>query len=77
MSEQALKQQLAEIIENVIGTPVAHDDLLIESGLVDSMTAVDIVMAVKNAFGCKVPATEIDEHLESLDALAAFIQNNR
>lgn len=77
MSEQALKQQLAEIIEHVIGTPVAHDDLLIESGLVDSMTAVDIVMAVKNAFGCKVPATEIDEHLESLDALAAFIQNNR
>ncbi len=77
MSEQALKQQLAEIIENVVGTAVAHDDLLIESGLVDSMTAVDIVMAVKNAFGVKVPATEIDEHLESLDALAAFVQNNR
>lgn len=33
MSEQALKQQLADIIENVVGTPVAHDDLLIESGL--------------------------------------------
>jgi len=41
------------------------------------MTAVDIVMAVKNAFGCKVPATEIDEHLESVDALATFVQNNR
>ncbi|BBH43655.1 acyl carrier protein [Pseudomonas sp. KU43P] len=77
MSDLSLKQQLAEIIENVIGTRVAHDDLLIESGLVDSMTAVDIVMAVKNAFGCKVPATEIDEHLESVDALAAFVQNNR
>jgi len=77
MSDLPLKQQLAEIIENVIGTSVAHDDLLIESGLVDSMTAVDIVMAVKNAFGCKVPATEIDEHLESVDALAAFVQNNR
>jgi len=77
MSDLTLKQQLAEIIENVIGTRVAHDDLLIESGLVDSMTAVDIVMAVKNAFGCKVPATEIDEHLESVDALATFVQNNR
>ncbi|QXH51696.1 acyl carrier protein [Pseudomonas fakonensis] len=72
-----LKQKLAEIIESVIGTSVAHDDLLIESGLVDSMTAVDIVMAVKTEFGCKVPATEIDEHLESVDALAAFVQNNR
>lgn len=72
-----LKKQLADIIETVIGTPVAHDDLLIESGLVDSMTAVDIVMAVKNAFGCKVPATEIDEHLESVDALAAFVQSQR
>ncbi len=77
MSDTTLKQQLAEIIENVIGTSVAHDDLLIESGLVDSMTAVDIVMAVKNTFGCKVPATEIDEHLESVDTLAAFVQNNR
>ncbi|MFK3775869.1 MULTISPECIES: acyl carrier protein [Pseudomonas] len=72
-----LKQELAEIIENVIGTAVAHDDLLIESGLVDSMTAVDIVMAVKNKYGCKVPPTEIDEHLESVDALADFVQNNR
>ncbi|MFK0037483.1 acyl carrier protein [Pseudomonas monteilii] len=77
MNDMTLKQQLADIIENVIGTAVAHDDLLIESGLVDSMTAVDIVMAVKTHFGCKVPATEIDEHLESVDALALFVQNNR
>lgn len=77
MSDETLKQQLAQIMENVIGTAVEHDDLLIESGLVDSMTAVDIVMAVKNEFGCKVPPTEIDEHLESIDALAAFIQASR
>ena len=77
MNDMTLKQQLAEIIESVIGAAVAHDDLLIESGLVDSMTAVDIVMAVKNRFGCKVPATEIDEHLESVDTLALFVQNNR
>ncbi|WP_028693105.1 acyl carrier protein [Pseudomonas cremoricolorata] len=77
MSDATLKQQLATIIEGVIGTPVEHDDLLIESGLVDSMTAVDIVLAVKNEFGCKVPPTEIDEHLESVDALALFVENNR
>lgn len=73
MSNQALKNKLAEIIESVILTPVGEDDLLIESGLIDSLTAVDIVLAVQREFGCKVPPTEIDEHLESLNALADFV----
>lgn len=73
MSNEAIQAQLATIIEDVIQTSVDADDLLIESGLIDSLTAVDIVLAVKKAFGCQVPATEIDEHLESLNALTAYV----
>ncbi|AIR88828.1 acyl carrier protein [Pseudomonas cremoricolorata] len=76
MSDATLKQHLASIIEDVIGTPVQADDQLIESGLVDSMTAVDIVMAVRLEFGCRMPPTEIDEHLESVNALARFVKAN-
>ncbi|MBC2689693.1 MULTISPECIES: acyl carrier protein [Pseudomonas] len=73
----ALVAKLGEIVANVIQTTVEPDDLLIESGMVDSLTAVDIVLAVQAAFGCKVPPTEIEEHLESVNALAAFVEDNQ
>ena len=73
----ALVAKLGEIVANVIQTTVEPDDLLIESGMVDSLTAVDIVLAVQAAFGCKVPPTEIEEHLESVNALAAFVEENQ
>ena len=69
--------KLGEIVANVIQTTVEPDDLLIESAMVDSLTAVDIVLAVQAAFGCKVPPTEIEEHLESVNALAAFVEENQ
>ena len=47
--------------------------MLIESGLVDSLAAVDVALAVEREFGCKIPPTEIDVHLESVHTLAAFI----
>lgn len=73
----ALVAKLGEIVANVIQTTVEPDDLLIESGMVDSLTAVDIVLAVQAAYGCKVPPTEIEEHLESVNALAAFVEDNQ
>ncbi|MCQ0169681.1 MULTISPECIES: acyl carrier protein [Pseudomonas] len=74
MTNQALIAELSEIVGNVIQTTVEPDDLLIESGLVDSLTAVDIVLAVQSKFGCKIPPTEIEEHLESVNALADFVE---
>lgn len=74
MSQEALIAKLKDIVGNVIQTTVEADDLLIESGLVDSLTAVDIVLAVQKEFGCKIPPTEIEEHLESVNALADFVQ---
>ncbi|PWB33114.1 acyl carrier protein [Pseudomonas sp. SDI] len=77
MSNEAIQAQLASIIEDVIQTSVGADDLLIESGLIDSLTAVDVVLAVKRTFGCRFPATEIDEHLESLNTLTAYVAAHR
>ncbi len=56
---------------------VEPDTPLIEMGLVDSVLAVEIVMAVEMQFGVRVPPTEIAEHLASVDALAAYIQSTR
>ncbi|MGK8223908.1 acyl carrier protein [Achromobacter xylosoxidans] len=68
-----IEAKVADLIEGIILTKVDPDTLLIESGLVDSLTAVDVALAVERQFGCKIPPTEIDVHLESVHTLAAFI----
>ncbi|MEN4921235.1 acyl carrier protein [Achromobacter spanius] len=73
MDINAIEAKVAQIVEGIILTQVDPDTLLIESGLVDSLAAVDVALAVEREFGCKIPPTEIDVHLESVHTLAAFI----
>ena len=68
-----IEAKVADLIEGIILTKVDPDTLLIESGLVDSLAAVDVALAVERQFGCKIPPTEIAVHLESVHTLAAFI----
>lgn len=68
-----IEAKVADMIEGIILTKVDPDTLLIESGLVDSLAAVDVALAVERQFGCKIPPTEIDVHLESVHTLATFI----
>ena len=73
MDINEIEAKVADLIEGIILTQVDPDTLLIESGLVDSLSAVDVALAVERQFGCKIPPTEIDVHLESVHTLAAFI----
>ncbi|SIT26633.1 acyl carrier protein [Achromobacter sp. MFA1 R4] len=73
MDINAIEAKVAQLVEGIILTQVDPDTLLIESGLVDSLAAVDVALAVEREFGCKIPPTEIDVHLESVHTLAAFI----
>ncbi|MGE8357302.1 MAG: acyl carrier protein [Microvirgula sp.] len=73
MDIQEIEREVASLIEGIILTRVDDDALLIESGLIDSLSAVDVALAVERRFGCKIPPTEIDLHLESVKVLAAYI----
>ncbi|CAB3680262.1 acyl carrier protein [Achromobacter xylosoxidans] len=77
MDINAIEAKVAQLVEGIILTQVDPDTLLIESGLVDSLAAVDVALAVEREFGCKIPPTEIDVHLESVHTLAAFIAEHR
>ncbi|ANH76004.1 acyl carrier protein [Ralstonia insidiosa] len=74
---ETLLADVKALVENVVLRTVEPDTPLIEMGLVDSVLAVEIVMAVEMQFGVRVPPTEIAEHLASVNALAAYIQSNR
>lgn len=68
-----IEAKLAQVVESVILTSVEPDTLLIDSGLVDSLSAVDVALAVEREFGVKIPPSEIDVHLESVHTLAQYI----
>lgn len=72
-----LHADVATLVESVVLRPVDDDTLLLETGLVDSVLAVEIVMGVEMQFGVRIPPTEIAEHLASVDALVAYVAANR
>lgn len=77
MSIAEIEAKLAQLIEAIILTSVDSDTLLIESGLIDSLSAVDVALAVEREFGVKIPPTEIDVHLESVHALAQYVASRK
>lgn len=74
---ETLQADVKALVQDIVLRAVEPDTSLIEAGLVDSVLAVEIVMAVEMQFGVRVPPTEIAEHLASVNALTAYIQSNR
>jgi D-alanine--poly(phosphoribitol) ligase subunit 2 len=75
-TQAALLDQARALVESIVMRRVDADTALIESGLVDSVLAVEIVLQVEAAFGVQLPPTEIAEHLASVAALAAYIADH-
>lgn len=73
MTPNDVEQQLAEMVHAAILKKVEPDTLLLESGLLDSVAAVDLMLAVEARFGCTVPLTEVEEHLHSVRTLARYV----
>lgn len=72
-----LHDRIGHTVESVVLKKVAADTPLIATGLVDSLSAVDITLAVEAEFGCCIPAPEIAEHLQLVRTLAAYVASQR
>lgn len=77
MSHNDIETKIAQIIGAIILTSVEPDTLLLESGLVDSLSAVDVALTIEKEFGVKIPPSEIDLHLESVQTLAQYVAEQR
>ena len=73
MTPSEVEDQLAEMIQAVILKKIGPDTLLLESGLLDSVAAVDLMLAIESRFGWTVPLTEVEEHLHSLRTLSTYV----
>lgn len=71
-----MEQKILALFENVLSRKVEFNDELIESGILDSITAVDIVLEVQAEWGCAIPPTEVANILKTPATLAAWIEEN-
>ncbi|WP_034455108.1 acyl carrier protein [Buttiauxella noackiae] len=71
-----MEQKVLALFENVLSRKVAFHDELIESDILDSITAVDVVLEVQVEFGCAIPPTEVASVLKTPATLAAWLEEN-
>ena len=76
MTDAAITEQLTEIMRDVL----MHDDLVLRPDMTakevegwDSFKMIEIVMAVEQDFGIKVPSQQLDT-LETVGDLSALIR---
>ncbi|MCP4514448.1 MAG: acyl carrier protein, partial [Delftia sp.] len=77
MSLNDIETKIAQIIGAIILTSVEPDTLLLESGLVDSLSAVDVALSIEKEVGVNIPPSEIDLPLESVHTLAQYVAAQR
>ncbi|WP_439425603.1 D-alanine--poly(phosphoribitol) ligase subunit DltC [Oenococcus alcoholitolerans] len=57
-----MEKDVLEILKNICGEDLSDqmDDNFFDSGLIDSMATVDLVLALQEKFGINVPVSEFD-----------------
>jgi D-alanine--poly(phosphoribitol) ligase subunit 2 len=75
---QAGQQQVeAEVTALLVAPPDRNTDLL-DTGLIDSMGLVDLVLGLERQFGITVPLDTIDfDHFRTVARIAAFVAASR
>jgi len=73
----SINQTIRDYIEEFVlygGTLDSDDTSLIESDMVDSSGAMDIVMYIEGEFNVNVPASDMTpEHLDTVNRLTALV----
>ncbi|SLM64096.1 D-alanine carrier protein DltC [Dickeya aquatica] len=50
-----MEQEILALFEKVLSRKVGFNDELIESDILDSILAVDLVLEVQDVYGCMIP----------------------
>jgi len=64
-----------EILHGSMSTPLGDQDMLIESGIIDSLGIMTLLAFLEEKFSIQVPGDElIPENFESISAIGALIE---
>lgn len=70
---EELKNRLLEMVQGITLRKVDVDEPLLESGLVDSISAVDLALQLEAEFDITVPAERIHEYMRTVRTLADHV----
>jgi acyl carrier protein len=82
-AEDELRRQLTDHLRGAYpharnGTPLEPSDDLIQSGILDSMALMQVVLHLEKAYGVNVRPEEItEEHFQSTSAMARFVADKQ
>jgi len=70
---EALKTKLLEMVQGIALREGGLDEPLLDSGLVDSISAVDLALQMEAEFGVDMPAERIHEYMRTVRTLADHV----
>lgn len=71
-----MEQKILALFERVLSRKVGFNDELIESDILDSILAVDVVLEVQDEFGCMISPTDVATVLKTPASLAKYLEEN-
>lgn len=72
---EGLHDFLKEQINELAFTEVSNEESLVESGLLDSIVVVDLVVAIEEEYDVHIPNSDvIPEHFESINHIVAYLE---
>lgn len=75
---ESLKEFIIEEIESLTFTKVTEKAPLLSSKLLDSITVVDLAVAIEDQTGIEIPFTEISiENFDNIDLIIEFLKNKQ
>ncbi|ACT05826.1 acyl carrier protein [Dickeya chrysanthemi Ech1591] len=72
-----MEQEILALFEKVLSRKVGFNDELIESDILDSILAVDLVLEVQDVYGCMIAPTDVANVLKTPADLARYIEEHR
>jgi D-alanine--poly(phosphoribitol) ligase subunit 2 len=73
-----VQQQIAEILREKSSVEVAAGDDLIDAGVLDSLTFVELILELEQRFGLTVDITSLElDDLRSVGRIVDFVDRNR
>ena len=70
---ETIERKVTEIVEGITLRKVAPDEPLLASGLVDSISAVDLALQMEAEFGIQMPAEKIHEYMATTRTLIGYV----
>lgn len=71
--DDLIEARVLGLVESAALRKVALEEPLLDSGLIDSISAVDLALQIEHEFGVVVPAEKIHEHLRNVSALTRYV----